>query len=99
MRLKYKVLYSFYFIIYIIGFGFSNFLFMNGYHTLDIGHNIIQLNEKYETTFADYPNPDTIMDGIYLYDAGFKQMKAAFFLAACSALGIGFSLTVLWRGK
>lgn len=65
------------FLLFII---YSISIFFIGIHNIDLGQNIMVLNEKYNLNVVDYASDDNLYSGMELYRIGLRQIKKAFFV-------------------
>ncbi len=86
--------------IAIVGIVFSVYLFMAGYHNLDLGWNIETINLEYNLSLVDmsgelFSDSTSVNDAGSLIHTGNYQMRVGFFLGLAVAFILGFVLSSL----
>lgn len=76
-------------IISLIGIICSTALFFIGYHSLDLGHNVLYVKTAYNITLIDNSLGNEIASGMQMYQTGAKQMIIAFALMFVFAYTLG----------
>lgn len=96
-RHNFNMLFSvIYILLFVIGLlaGFS-FFFM-GYHNMDIGFNILLLEQNYDIDLVDHASDGSYYEGKEAYTLGNHQMRLGLFLSTFSGIFFGFYLAVLY---
>ncbi len=69
----------------------STYLFLTGFHNVDLAQNIRYLNAEYNLDLGDYSSQGYIT-AEDLLTVGYKQQRLGFFLGLAGAFWLGFSL-------
>ena len=73
-------------------------IFAMGYHSIDLGQNMIYLNAEYDLNLKDSTIQNKVLTDIEVYKLGVRQIFLGFYISVNSMLFIGLSIKLI-EGK
>jgi len=76
-------------LLFLMGLIYGLTIFFAGTHNIDIAHNGMLLNEKYNMSFKDINSNEELWSYTTAYITGFKQLRKGIFLSLYCSFAIG----------